>query len=115
MPIIKPLVSRAGRIVVWRRTQIDAFSEYFRDFTREGRVSSKSSLTRLSPFISPDGLICVSSRLVNGPFPYGTKHPVILPPKSRITNIVIWKAHRDTSHSSVDCTYLEIRRQFWIP
>ena len=49
-----------------------------------------------------------------GPFPCDTKHPIILPAKSRVPRVLVWKAPRETMHSSFDYTY-EGSCQFWIP
>ncbi|XP_055941720.1 uncharacterized protein LOC129971768 [Argiope bruennichi] len=42
------------------------------------------------------------------------KHPIILPPKAKLTELLIWESHKRVFHSGVSHTLVQIREKFWI-
>ncbi|XP_076285539.1 uncharacterized protein LOC143211600 [Lasioglossum baleicum] len=78
-------------------------------------VSNKSSLASLLPMIDDNGLMRVGGRLRNALLNPDEAHPIILPPKSRLTLLIISRAHRDNLHGGVHATLGAVRQQFWVP
>lgn len=62
------------------------------------QVSSKSKLLSLNPFVDDQGLLRVGGRLEHTNLNFDKKHPIILPPKSRLTNLIIDHTHTQTLH-----------------
>ena len=56
--------------------------------------------------------MCVGGRVDEADLPFDTRHPIILPARARLTDILIWKAHLDCAHSSNEKTLHELRRQY---
>ena len=69
---------------------------------------------KLAPEQDGNGLWRVGSRMKNHvPFTYDSRMPVIVPPKHRLTRLVMEKSHR-FSHSGMDGTVSRFRMQgFW--
>ncbi|XP_071056302.1 uncharacterized protein [Onthophagus taurus] len=90
----------------------------FREEIREllgGRVISRSSpLFRLSPFIDGNGSLRITGRLRFANLDWDEKHPLIIPKRSRITELLIDSHHRRTLHGGTQLTLSSIRRRFWI-
>ena len=63
-----------------------------------------------------NGLIRVGGRLAKSPeFPEDFKHPVILPKKSFVVDLIICDAHEKVAHAGRGITLSTLRNQYWIP
>ena len=56
---------------------------------RNNAMKQTSSLFPLDPYVDSDGLIRVGGRMRNADFPTGIEHPIILPRKHHVTDLVI--------------------------
>ena len=82
---------------------------------KKSEIKKSSTLYRLDPFLDQDGLIRVGGRLGNSQeFPEDFKHPVILPKKSFIVQLVIRDAHKRVAHAGRGITLNELRSRYWI-
>ena len=120
-----------AEIAILRFVQSQSFSKEF-DALRQvsskdggdqrGRAKQKkmvlkktSSITRLDPFVH-EGLLRVGGRLSRADdLPEETKHPIILPRMSRVTNLIIQHFHERLSHAGRGHTLAKLRKKFWIP
>lgn len=75
----------------------------------------RSKLLALKPFMDEDGLLRVGGRLSNATIPYDTKHPLIVPPGSRMCELIIADAHFQTFHGAISVMMQYIRATYWIP
>ena len=74
-----------------------------------------SSLYRLDPYLDTDGLLRVGGRLRNVSISEGAKHPVILPRRSRVTQLILQYCHEAIKHQGSGMTHNEVRqRGYWI-
>ena len=105
----------SGRLFLIRRTQLDAYPDEIHDLKKRGYVSKGSHLLQFTPFLNSDAIMCVGGRVDEADLPFDTRHPIILPARARLTDILIWKAHLDCAHSSNEKTLHELRRQYWVP
>ncbi|XP_029169406.1 uncharacterized protein LOC114939309, partial [Nylanderia fulva] len=64
----------------------------------------RSSLIKLNPFIDDQGVLRVGGRLKHALLPYDEKHPVIIPPASWMTRLLIESCHRRSLHGGVQMT-----------
>ena len=76
-------------------------------------VSSSSALRKLSPWME-EGVLRVGGRLNNAPIPYSRKHPIILPSKHVITDLVIREIHVLEGHCGQDHVLATVRNKFWV-
>ncbi|XP_029171127.1 uncharacterized protein LOC114945863 [Nylanderia fulva] len=75
----------------------------------------RSSLIKLNPFIDDQGVLRVGGRLKHALLPYDEKHPVIIPPASWMTRLLIESCHRRSLHGGVQMTLGLLRLRFWVP
>jgi len=85
-------------------------SETFGDI---GNVVGDAALSRLKPFVK-DGLLCVGGRLQRSDLPEKTKHPVILPSKHCVIDLLISFFHISNGHAGAQHTLSMMRQSFWI-
>lgn len=81
----------------------------------DGAFPSKSSLLQLHPFMDKEGIIRAGGRLGGSELPYDTKYPVIIPPKSNLSLLISWSAHKATEHGGAQVMMQYIRASYWIP
>ena len=72
-----------------------------------------ASLRQLNPQLK-EGLLRVGGRLQNAPVAYERKHPIILPYKHRVTDLIIRRYHETLCHMGQECVLSSLRETFWI-
>ncbi|XP_043211405.1 uncharacterized protein LOC122375894 [Amphibalanus amphitrite] len=78
-------------------------------------VKRSSPLYKLDPFLRADGLICVGGRMKNSTLPKEEVHPVILPRKSHVTELIVRECHERTCHGGRGSTLNELRASgYWV-
>lgn len=100
-------LEEAERRIV-KNVQSQAFPE---EFSRPD--SGKGPLAKLKPFVS-NGVLRVGGRLDRAHLHYDAKHPVILPGKHCITEMVILHYHLVNGHVGPHQVLAETRQHFWI-
>jgi hypothetical protein len=105
-------LDEAERVVVIQAQSI-SFATLRAELDRGERVSAKP-LARLSPFVDPDGIICVGGRLRHSALPYNRKHTVLLPKTSYLSVLVCRKWHKLSCHSGPRVMSSLINLQYWI-
>lgn len=70
---------------------------------------------KLTPFMDAEGLLRVGGRLKHSVLCFDERHPVILPPRSHFTRLVIDAVHRRVLHGGVQLTLATLRRRYWVP
>ena len=77
-------------------------------------VSLKSSSIRnLNPYLV-HGLLRVGGRLQKSALPEEAKHPIIMPTRHHVTDLIIKDYHEKNAHSGVLHTLSDSRDKFWI-
>ncbi|XP_033224244.1 uncharacterized protein LOC117177549 [Belonocnema kinseyi] len=77
------------------------------------RISKTSTLIKLTPLF--DGqLLCVRGRLKHSLLTYDEKHPLILPPESILTTLIIHDCYLRCLHGGVQRTLGTLRQSYWI-
>ena len=78
------------------------------------RLIKSFPLWKLNPILVEE-LMRVGGRLGNASFNFDTKHPVILPENSSLTQLIIDHYHcHNVAHSGVNTTLNAFRQRFWI-
>ena len=82
---------------------------------RNQRMKKTSSPFRLDPFLDEDGILRVGGRIKSANVPLQVTHPVIIPKKSHITEVLIRHHHVKVNHMGRGMTHNELRqRGCWI-
>ncbi|CAB4016892.1 Hypothetical predicted protein [Paramuricea clavata] len=75
---------------------------------RNEEIKRYSLLYRLDPFLDDDGLVRVGGCIKRANFPVTITHPVVIPRKSRITNLLIYDCHVKVNHMGRGITHNEL-------
>ena len=82
--------------------------------TTKLRSSRRSSLYSLRPFLSDDGLLCVGGRLRKANVPDRQKHPLILPKRHHVVELIIKERHEMSGHTGREHVLSLVRQCYWI-
>lgn len=89
-------------------------------FTDELRTIPKGSppapsLRKLDPFVdASSGLLRVGGRLKSADIPYQSRHPVLLPRRDHVVNLIIDDCHRCNFHTGSHLLMSLLRQRYWI-
>ncbi|XP_063630426.1 uncharacterized protein LOC134801759 [Cydia splendana] len=72
------------------------------------------ALQKLKPFMDKDGLIRVGGRLSNADLEYTQKHPIVLPRRDHVVNLIVDYFHRKHLHAGPEALMSILRLQYWI-
>lgn len=83
--------------------------------SKRKQLKFNSPINRLDPFLDDSGVLRVGGRVHRGNFNIKLKHPIIIPRKSNITNLLIRHYHERIRHQGRGMTTNEIRANgYWI-
>ena len=118
-PISTDELMKAERKIV-TYIQIKSFKEEFDSLrqgkqqpSKKGTTTRSNSLKKLDPILD-DGLLRVGGRLQRAQLDYDAKHPVILPKKTHVSNLIISHYHQVSGHSGLEHTLSLVRQRYWI-
>ena len=78
-------------------------------------MKKASSLYQLDLFLDANGILTVGGRIRRSRLLYGGKHPIILPRKGHVTELIICHHHRTVEHQGRGITHNEIRSAgYWV-
>ena len=77
-------------------------------------ILTNSSLLRLRPFLGDDGILWVDCRISRGEFPEEFRQPMILPPDSTLTCLLILHPHEQVIYAGNERKIAEIRQNYFI-
>ncbi|KAK3727376.1 hypothetical protein QZH41_006038 [Actinostola sp. cb2023] len=75
-------------------------------------VKKSSQLHKLNP-LKIDGLLRVGGRLRNAPIAEEAMHPILLPKKHHVVNLIVRHYHELSGHSGVEHVLALTRERFW--
>lgn len=97
-----------------RVVQAENFEEEIRTL-RAGRARLKGGLVRLNPYLDEHALLRVGGRLRNATdLPYSARHPLILPKKGALVELLVRDRHIKNSHAGCNALLGILQREFWI-
>jgi hypothetical protein len=73
----------------------------------------KSSMHKLCPVVI-NNLMCVGGRLKHAQLTDSMRHPIILPRKHHVVELIVSEAHMAAGHLGVNATLASLRQKFWI-
>ncbi|XP_015123797.1 uncharacterized protein LOC107045903 [Diachasma alloeum] len=83
----------------------------------EGPVRSylkRTPFDQLHPFVDDKGILRVGGRLKRSELSYNQKHPILLPSKHPVTDMIIRQVHQSNLHAGIQSTLHAIRSKFGI-
>ena len=105
----------ATEVVVIKGYQRMEFEQEFMVLDGCRNKKLKESIGCLNPYIGEDGLIRVGGRLQESNLDEKIMHPVMLPKKGKLTEMIIRWCHQKTAHSGRNITLNEIRTSgYWV-
>lgn len=107
-----------------KMTQIEVFREEIESLQASTGSSREpprntllkgSKLYKLDPFLDDNGILRVGGRLKLADMPFELRHPIILPRKHHVSDLIMRHFHERTEHSGRGMTINEIRSNgYWI-
>lgn len=79
----------------------------------QGKCCSRT-LQPLTPFVDGDGFLRVGGRLQNSDLNYATKHPVLLPRKDPLTQLICNDLHVNSLHAGPGTMQALLQKNFWV-
>ncbi|KAK3752434.1 hypothetical protein QZH41_003515 [Actinostola sp. cb2023] len=83
------------------------------DLRKKIAVQKGSNIYKLNPILM-DGLIRVGGRLHRAPIDDETRHPIVLPKKHHIVELITRYYHHLSGHSGLEHTLSLMRERFWV-
>ena len=102
--------------ILLKLAQQEVFAVEVQQLKDGQNVNRSSSIYSLDPYLDRRGILRVGGRLSKGNLDdVATVHPVILPRRSQITNMIVRDCHEAVQHAGRGFTINEIRtRGFWV-
>ena len=104
---------RSSGIEVLKTIQRDSFPDELRALTEGSSLPNNRRLRKLCPVLLK-GLFCVGGRLQWSCLSEVAKHPIILPTKHHVIDLIIRHYHEIEGHVGRMQVLAAIRRKFWI-
>ena len=98
------------------KQQIDSFTDEYRALENGKVLASNSKIVGLSPKLDDDGVMRIDGRLAHAKYiPFETRHPIILPRKSWVTQLIIKHYHERANHTAgTNQVYAAVAAKYWI-
>jgi len=101
-------------LAIIKLVQAQTFPEDIDSLARD-RPARTSGLQKLDPFVDSQGMLRVGGRLKESSLPYSVKHPLILPRKHHVVNLIIQYHHEQVAHQGRGMTTNKLRESgYWI-
>ncbi|XP_071576233.1 uncharacterized protein [Temnothorax nylanderi] len=111
-PLSVDELEHARRCLI-KMEQRAAFSKELEALERGESIPNKSITKYMSSILDDQGILRVGGRLQNSKLQHGAKHPVLLPYRSRFTELVIEHEHRRMLHAGANSTLAAVRLEYW--
>ncbi|GFT79839.1 integrase catalytic domain-containing protein [Trichonephila clavipes] len=111
-----PLTSdemKEAEIYLMKQVQLSSFYKEIRAMQNGDDICNKSKILNLSPFLDDKGIIRVGGRLKHSRLPYSSKHPILLPAKSKLTIIIVKYYHEKYFHLGPQHLLYQVRLKYW--
>ena len=99
--------------VIIKHVQTVHFDSEIDSISRGKPVAKSSALRDLNPMLD-SGILVVGGRLKHSRAPVRLRHPIILPSKHKLSDLILSEYHGD-AHLGTEWTLSRVQSQFWIP
>ena len=91
------------------------YLQHSRQATSELKILKITShIRKLHPLLDEMGIRTVGGRLENALIDYDAKHPIILPYRDHVTDLIISQHHQKTGHLGQEYVLSSLRHQYWV-
>ncbi|XP_033229696.1 uncharacterized protein LOC117181241 [Belonocnema kinseyi] len=104
-------LSAAGDTIM-KLTQATVFSNEVDSLSRNREINIKSKILNLNTFLE-NGILKVGGRITHSELPQNQKHPILLPRKHHVTDLIIREKHLELKHAGSKATLYAIRERYW--
>ena len=104
---------RHAEAVLIKHVQNTSFAPEIRSITCGENVSKSSDIRALNPILFADILV-VGGRIRHAPLSKDLRHPVILPLKHRLSDMILLEYHNG-AHLGTEWTLSFVQNKYWIP
>ncbi|XP_015120060.1 uncharacterized protein LOC107043207 [Diachasma alloeum] len=108
---IEELQKAETTVIKW--VQQEAFSTEIRCLHEDRELPRKSPLSSMRQFLDQEDLIRVGGRLNNSAMTDHQKHPLILPPKTHVTILIMRGEYQCLRHCPPEQLLHAVRERFW--
>ncbi|XP_055296037.1 uncharacterized protein LOC129565314 isoform X1 [Sitodiplosis mosellana] len=104
-------------IIFWvKYAQLRAFKQEEQALKQANPAAAKKSkIMALQPIFDKAGVMRIGGRISKANAEWTKNHPIIIPPRSRLSYLLIQDAHQETLHGSIQIMMAYIRQSYWIP
>ena len=101
------------KVIKYQQKQL--FKEEINILKNDKRLSNKSWISKLSPFINAeDKLLRVGGRLINANINFNRKYPILIS-KCHMIDLIIKYIHINHGHSGIGLTERLVKDEYWVP
>lgn len=77
-------------------------------------IPSTSKILSLTPFLDKCGVLRVGGRIQNAEISEDMKHPILLPPRHRVCQMILSDYHINYFHAGAQLLHTLLQRKYWI-
>ncbi|XP_076229449.1 uncharacterized protein LOC116429801 [Nomia melanderi] len=77
------------------------------------KVLKTGKLVNLNPFLDDEDILRVGGKLKHAPLRYTQKHPILLPHRHKVTEMIIRQEHLRYFHAEAQATLYAVRQNCW--
>nr|XP_031839043.1 uncharacterized protein LOC116429801 [Nomia melanderi] len=77
------------------------------------KVLKTGKLVNLNPFLDDEDILRVGGKLKHAPLRYTQKHPILLPHRHKVTEMIIRQEHLRHFHAEAQATLYAVRQNCW--
>ena len=100
---------------IFRVMQAESYGKEIKQLKNNLPLLNKSNLISFHPFLNGNELLRVGGRLSHADISYDAKHPIVLPMKHPITEMIVREMHHKQLHAGLQLMISTIRQRFQIP
>ncbi|XP_053686628.1 uncharacterized protein LOC128736171 [Sabethes cyaneus] len=104
---------REAEFIIVRKVQQEVFAEDIKRLSKGEAVSRHSLLRWFNPRIAENGILRVGGRLGHSQEPSDAKHPMVLPAKHVLTELILQHYHHSLLHAGLQLLLATVRQRFW--
>nr|XP_042908227.1 uncharacterized protein LOC122271343 [Parasteatoda tepidariorum] len=94
--------------------QCNEFNSEINALKRKQLLSCNSKILSLNPFIDDSGILRGGGRLRHSNLAYGHKHPILLPKRHILTDLIVRHFHETLLHAGPQLVQSSIQEKYWI-
>lgn len=102
-----------AEIIIIRLIQKTQFFDEIQKLDTKKPISKSSRIRNLDPFLDENRVLRVGGRLQNSNLSYSCRHPIILPRRNFVTDLIIEDYHVTNLHTGIQTTLYNLRQKYW--